>query len=332
MKALVTGANGFLGGAIARALLARGDQVKSLARSDSPVIRALGVETIRGDIGDAKTVRDAAEGCDVVFHVAAKAGVWGPANEYFQTNVVGTENVIEACRTHGITRLVHTSSPSVVFAGGDLRGVDESVPYPTKFLAEYPRTKAMAERAVMAANDAKLATVALRPHLIWGPGDQHLVPRIVARARAGKLRKVGSGAYAVDSTYIDNAADAHIAAADSLAPGAPHAGKAYFISNGEPLDVGVLIDRIVGAAGLPPVTRSVPVKVAYVAGWLSEIVFGAFRIEREPLMTRFVAEQLSTAHYFDIGGAKRDFGWSPKISIDEGMRRLGAWLAANPGV
>ncbi|MBA2664940.1 MAG: NAD-dependent epimerase/dehydratase family protein [Bradymonadaceae bacterium] len=326
MRALVTGGGGFLGKAIAAQLLARGDEVRVFARADYPELREMGAETVRGDIANATEVAAAAAGCDVVFHVAAKAGVWGPYEDFYRTNVEGTRAVIAACLEHGVKRLVYTSSPSVVSGDHDLLGVDESVPYPTHYIAHYPKTKAEAERLVRAANGPTLSTVSLRPHLIWGPGDNHLVPRIVARARSGKLRKIGDGRYLVDSVYIDNAALAHLLAAEHLTPDSPVAGKVYFISQDEPVDVGELMDRIIAAAGLPPVTRSVPPKLAYFAGWLSEKLYTALGKKEEPLMTRFVAKQLSTAHYFDISAAKADFGYAPTVSIDEGMERLAVWL------
>ncbi len=218
MIALVTGGGGFLGGAIVRRLRERGDQVHSLSRGHYAELAALGVTQHRGDIADAMAVCRAAAGCDIVFHVAAKAGVGGRYRDYYRTNVTGTANVLAACRHHGITRLVYTSSPSVVFNGRDMAGVDESVPYPSHFEAAYPRTKALAERMVLRANSATLATVSLRPHLIWGPGDNHLIPRLLTRARAGRLRRIGTESKLIDSVYIDNAADAHLLASDRLAP------------------------------------------------------------------------------------------------------------------
>ncbi len=326
MKALVTGGGGFLGEAIVRKLRARGDDVTSFSRGHYPAIEALGARTVQGDVADAGAVLRAADGADLVFHVAAKPGVWGPAEAYEAANVRGTENVLEACRRHGIRRLVHTSSPSVVFGGHDEAGVDESVPYPGRYLAHYPRTKAISERAVLAANSADLATVALRPHLIWGPGDNHLVPRIVGRAKAGKLRLVGGGTNLVDHVYVDNAADAHLAAADRLAPGSAVAGKAYFVTNGEPLPIAELIGRILEAAGLPRERRSVSPAVAYAAGTVAEVVFKALKIESEPRMTRFLARQLSCAHWYDISAARRDLGYEPAVSTEEGMRRLATSL------
>lgn len=327
MKALVTGGGGFLGRAVVRQLVARGDTVRSFSRGDYPELARLGVEQCRGDLADGEALFRAAAGCDTVFHVAAKAGVWGAYAAYHAANVTGTANVIAACRAHGIGRLVYTGSPSVVFDGRDVAGGDESLPYPRRFIAPYPRTKALAEQLVLAANAPSLATVSLRPHLIWGPGDNHLVPRIVAKARAGRLRRIGNRPCPVDTVYIDNAAQAHLLAADRLAPGAPPAGRAYFISNGEPLPLWEMINRILAAAGLPPVKRRIPAGVAYAAGALCEGLWHLFRRTDEPPLTRFVAKELATAHWFDIGAARRDLGYAPTVSIDEGLRRLREWLA-----
>jgi len=327
MKALVTGGGGFLGQAVVRLLVARGDEVRSFSRGSHPELALLGVEERRGDLADAAAVARAAAGCDIVFHVAAKAGIWGPFAEFYAANVSGTANVVAACRAHGIRSLVYTSSPSVVFAGCDMEGVDESVPYPDRFEAHYPRTKALAEQLVLKASDAELGTVALRPHLIWGPGDNHLVPRIIARGRAGELRRIGSKPCLVDSVYIDNAAEAHLLAADRLEPGAQIAGKAYFITNGEPLPLWELVNRILAAAAVPPVSRSIPSAVAHAAGCLLEKVYAALALSGEPRMTSFLASELSTAHWFDISAARRDLGYQPRVSIDEGMLRLEQWLA-----
>jgi nucleoside-diphosphate-sugar epimerase len=330
MNALVTGGGGFLGSAVVRRLCGRGDRAASLARGHYPALETLGVRQHRGDVADPAAVREAARGCDVVFHVAARAGLAGRYRDFYRTNVVGTENVLEACRRHGIRRLVYTSSPSVVFDGRDMEGADESVPYPRHYEAHYPRTKALAEQAVLRANGPELATVALRPHLIWGPGDNHLVPRLIARARAGRLRRLGRASKLIDTVYVENAADAHLLAADRLAPGAPAAGRAYFITNGEPLPLWHLVDRILAAAGLGPVKRAVPARVAYLAGWLLELAYGLLPGGREPPMTRFLARELTTAHWFDIGAARRDLGYEPAVSVEEGLRRLAAHLAGRP--
>jgi len=329
MRALVTGGGGFLGGAIVRKLVARGDAVTVFARGDYPWLGELGVATVRGDIGDPShsgALAQAMADCDVVFHVAAKAGVWGPRAAYRRANVDGTRHVLDGCRTAGVQKLVYTSSPSVTFGGADQDGVDESEPYPSRYLAHYPASKAEAEQRVLAANGAELATTALRPHLIWGPGDPHLVPRILERGRAGKIRLVGSRANKVDSVYVDNAADAHLNAADRLAPGAPPAGKAYFISNGEPLPMGDLINKILAAGGQPPVSKRIGAGTAYAIGWVMEWMWRLLPLGGEPLMTRFVARQLSTHHWFDLSAARNDLGYDPAVSLEEGMERLEASL------
>ncbi len=326
MKALVTGGGGFLGLAIVRKLRARGDDVRSFSRRTHPALEGLGVQSLRGDLADRAAVLRAVRGCDLVFHVAAKAGVWGSTESYHRANVVGTDNVLAACSTEGIERLVYTSTPSVTFAGTDQVGVDESAPYASRYLSDYPRTKAIAERRVLESNGADLATVALRPHLIWGPGDPHLVPRILERGRSGTLRLLGNQPNEVDSVYVDNAADAHLLAADRLAPGSAIAGKVYFISQGEPLPLGDLMNRILAAGDLPPVERRIPAGVAYFLGALLETAYGLLGIESEPPLTRFVAAQLSTAHWFDISAARRDLGYEPAVSLDEGMERLAASL------
>ena len=280
MNALVTGGGGFLGGVIVRRLVAQGDRVRSLSRRRYAELDALDVEQIQGDVADLGPTETAIQGCDVVFHVAAKAGVWGAYADYYRANVVGTQNVVAACRKHGVRRLVYTSSPSVVFDGRDLEGVDESIPYPKHYDAAYPQTKAEAERFVLAANGADLATIALRPHLIWGPGDHHLIPRILERGCAGRLRRIGRGNKLIDSIYIDNAADAHVLAADPLAPGSPVAGKVYFLSNGEPVPLWDLINRILATAGIPPVMRTVPIWMAYTGGWLLETAYSVLGLRR----------------------------------------------------
>jgi 2-alkyl-3-oxoalkanoate reductase len=323
-RVLVTGGSGFLGRAIAARLVARGDRVRTLARRHAPALERLGVEQQQGDIGDAAAVERACDGVDAVIHTAAKAGVWGTYETYYGPNVRGTQNVIAACRRRRVKLLVHTSSPAVIFDGADMEGVDESAPYPDRFHAPYPETKALAEKAVRAAADPHLRTVCLRPHLIWGPGDPHLVPRILARAR--RLRRVGRGANRVDTIYIDNAADAHLLALDRLAQRPDISGRVYFISQDQPIPLWEMIDRILAAGGKPPLSKTISPKAAGRAGAFCEWLYRNLRLAGEPPMTRFVAAELATSHWFDISAARRDLGYRPTVSIDEGLRRLAEWL------
>lgn len=331
MKALVTGGGGFLGKAICRQLKARGDEVRSYSRGEYPELADEGIEHFRGDLTDREALKKAAQGCEVVFHVAAKAGAWGPYEEYYQANYVGTEKVIEVCRELGIKKLVYTSSPSVVFQPkGHLEGVDESVPYADSYQTHYPKTKGMAEKLVVASNGDDLQTVSLRPHLIWGPEDNHLVPRILRKGAGGQLRIIGHEKNLVDTVYIDNAAEAHLLAADALGEGSQVAGKVYFISNDDPIDVWEMVNNILEAGNIPPVTRRVPFWPAYLVGVIFEVIYTIFRIKSEPRMTRFIVFHLASSHWFDISAAKNDLGYEPKVSMEEGLKRLTEYLKDDP--
>lgn len=321
---LVTGGGGFLGRAIGRQLIERGDRVRSLARNTYPDLNGTGIEQLQGDIKDYDVVASACRDVDLVFHVAAKPPPWGDYADYFKTNVIGTQNVIAACLQQKVPRLVFTSTPSVVFNGSDLQGVDESCPYPKKYNAHYPKTKAMAEQNVAAAAGSQLKTIILRPHQIWGPADPHFVPRILARAK--KLKKVGDGTNLVDTTYIDNAADAHILAGDKLKDNPQLSGNIYFISQGEPIPAWEMIDAILKAGGLGPVNGSVPYRMAWLVGLVSEFCYRAFKLSGEPQMTRFLADAVANSHWFDITAAKRDLGYFPKVSTAIGLQRLETWL------
>ena len=322
MKAVVTGGGGFLGSRIAQMLHARGDEVVALGWHAYPHLEHAGIRTIQADLRDAGAILKACEGQDVVFHAGARTGIWGKRNAFWETNVDGTRHVLDACRACDVGGLVYTSSPSVVFGDDELSGVDESHPYPDRYLAHYPKTKAAAERMVLDANGPSLATVVLRPHLIWGPGDPHLIPRVIERARKGKLVQVGSGLNLVDICYIDNAAEAHLQAADVLGPDAACAGRAYFISQGEPVALWPWLNHILTGLAIPPVTRSVPYRVAYLVGAALELLCTICRFEGEPRMTRFLAAQLAKDHYFNIEAAMRDFGYTPRVSTRDGERRL----------
>lgn len=326
MRVLVTGGRGFLGKAVCARLIERGHEVTSLARGDCAGLTAIGVRQLVGDVRDRTTVAEAVHGQAAVVHCAAKAGAWGSAREYHEINVGGTANVVAHCVALGVRRLVLTSSPSVVHNGDDLDGVDESAPYATRFLAPYPYTKCLAERLVLAANSPRLATVALRPHLIWGPGDPHFTPRLLARARSGRLRHIGRTSKLIDTVYVDNAADAHVLAVERLTPGSPLAGRAYSITQGEPAPADVVINALLAAAGLPSEHRRIPRPVARALGFLCETAFRAARSHREPPLTRFLVEQLSTAHWFDISAARRDLEYEPRVSAVDGLANVARYL------
>jgi len=340
--ALVTGGTGFLGRRLVDRLLAQGRPVSVLARRPAPDLEKRGVRCIAANLDDAAAVRAACQGVETVFHVAAKVGVWGRFEDFHRVNVLGTEAVIAGCRQHGVRRLVYTSTPSVVYHGGDLAGADETLPLTTNCPAAYPTTKAIAERLVLEVSSPALRTVALRPHLIWGVGDPHLVPRLVARARAGRLRIVGSGRNRVDLTHVSNAVEAHLLAElalsgasnpepktqDSKPAAPPAAGKAYFISNGEPVVLWDWINELLRALGIPPVRRRLSLGAATALGAAGEVLWRMLPLPGEPPMTRFVAKELATDHWFDISAARRDLGYAPKVSMAEGTVELAASLKA----
>ncbi len=357
MQALVTGGGGFLGGYIVEALVARGDCVRSFGRSAYPQLEAAGVEVVRGDIRDSAALAKVCEGIECVFHAAALPGIGLHRDAYEAVNRTGTELLLSNAWRCGVKRFVYTSSPSVVFAGVDQCGIDESAPYDFGWMetnrAFYSDTKARAEQAVLAANCDEFHTCSLRPHLIWGPRDTHLIPRLLARARSRRLRRVGEGTNLVDITYVENAAAAHVQAADSLEFGRPTVGgcagsgdplttdatpvaeatspggKAYFISQGEPVNCWTWIDEILALVDLPPVRKSASFRTAQRVGRAYEVLYGTLGLSAEPPMTRFLASQLSRSHWFDIGAARRDFGYEPRVSTAEGMRRLGEWLQSS---
>ncbi len=321
MKVLVTGGGGFLGRRIAKALLQEGNEVIVIGRHAYPHLPA-GIKLLQGDIRDFGFLCNAFNGVDTVFHTAAFAGIWGRGEDFYSINVDGTQNVIKACLLHGIQKLIFTSSPSVIYGNLSLEGVDETFPYPEDYLCEYPRTKAIAEKLVMAANGRDLSTVSIRPHLIWGPGDPHLVPRILAKADKGLLVQVGEGENLVDIIYIDNAISAHLKAYNALEMGKGLGGKVYFISDGMPVNLWNWINELLRKTGRPPVKRRISHLTAKTIGCCLEKVYGWGRISKEPPMTRFLASQLATSHYFNISAAQKDFGYEPVVSPEEGMNRF----------
>jgi len=327
---LVTGGGGFLGKAIVTRLVERGDRVSSFSRSRYPELSEMGVDEIQGDLRDRQAVEEALRGRDLVFHTAAKPPPWGSYKDYFNTNVTGTENIIDGCIRHGVTRLIYTSTPSVVFDGTDMAGVDETVAYPAAYNTHYPATKAMAEQRVVKAAENGLRTIAIRPHIIWGPGDTHFVPGLIARAK--RLKQIGDGKNLVDTTYIDNAVDAHLLASDRLAEDAGLSGNVYFISDGDPIPAWEMVNAILKAAGLPPVKGAVSHRTARRLGGVMEFLFRILNLSGEPPMTRFLADAVAKTHWFDISAARRDLGYEPGVTIKEGLYRLENWLGKNSNI
>ena len=325
-KIVVTGGGGFVGKAIVRMALERNVDCTVIGRNRYADLESLGVRCLVGDIRDENSVSMAVRGADTVFHVAALAGIWGAWSEYHSINVVGTKNVVSACRTGSVGHLIYTSTPSVVFDRDDIRGGDETLPYPQRFLCNYAKSKVMAEKMVLAANDRNLATCAIRPHLIWGPGDPHLVPRLLMKGKRRELKRVGDGTNFVDISYIDNVAHAHILAAENLAGIRSAAGKAYFMSQCQPVNLWEWINDLFQRIGIEPVTDVVPFKVAYAAGAALEMFYMLCGKKNEPRMTRFLSEQLAKSHYFSCEAIERDLGYSPVVSTEAGMEKLVEWI------
>lgn len=325
MRILVTGGGGFLGTHIIQELLKNPTYiVTNFSRHTYSHLEDIGVPTIKGDLRKKEDVERALDqGFDAIFHVAALAGVWGKFDDYYSINYLGTRNLLEAAKARGIQKFVYTSTPSVVFNKDDLLGVGEEQPYATDFLNGYSETKTMAEKLVLGMNDGNtFLTCAIRPHLIWGPGDPHLFPRVIQKGKLGKLRIVGDGENLVDIIYVENAALAHVQAFEHLKPGSPVCGEAYFVGQERPVRLWDFINQVLGQVKVEPVMRTIDVTTAYRLGWFMEKAFKALGINKpEPPMTRFVALNLGKSHYFSHEKAKKHFGYVPKVSIEEGLKR-----------
>ena len=329
MKVLITGGSSLMGVGVTESLLRRGDEVAVFQRSSGASVPA-GVEQILGDVRDADAVHRAVAGCEAVIHLAAKVGVVGSLRDYESINVDGTRNVVEAIRRHGVRRFVHVSSPSVAHGGESIVGGGADRAILDHGTAWYPATKAIGEGLALAAASDACGVVAIRPHLVWGPGDTQLVGRIVQRARAGRLALVGGGRALVDTTYVDNAVSSLVAALDAVAPGAPCSGRPYVIANGEPRPIREILEGICAAAKAPFAPRDVPLPAARVLGSIIERVWPLLGRDDEPPLTRFLAEQLGTAHWFDPRPARDDLDWTPHVTIDQGFAALAERFASNP--
>lgn len=316
-RILVTGASGMLGAGVAKALAARGDEVVVMQRRAS----GLDLAEVRGDVTDQKAVRQAVEGCEAVVHLAAKVSLVGDVEEFRRINVGGTRTLLDAARASDVRRFVYVSSPSVAHAGSALVGAGAGPADPEHARGPYARTKAEAEVLALQADGPDFAVMAIRPHLVWGPGDEQLVARIVARAQAGRLVLIDGGHALIDTTYVDNAVDAMVAACDRAGDEGVH-GQAFVVTNGEPRTVAELLTRIATSSGAPAPRRSVPFRVAWAGGRIVESAWALSRRPGEPPMTAFLAEQLATAHWFDQCRTREALGWQPRVSLDEGFARL----------
>jgi len=323
-RALVTGGGGFVGSHIVKQLLDRNVEPLVIGRNPYPAIESLGVTCVVGDICDKSFMEKQARNIDTVFHVAAMAGIWGKWQDYYRVNVLGTENVIHACKANNVKRMVYTSTPSVVFNGDNIVNGNEKLPYATKPLCNYAKSKILAEKAVLesSSKEEDFHTCAIRPHLVWGPGDPHLVPRLLERGRKQQLKRVGTCTNIVDISYVENVAEAHLLAAANLETTQTASGKAYFISQGTPVNLWQWIDELFLKMDVPDIRSRVPFRLAYSAGILLEGWHHLFAKHKEPKMTRFLAEQLAKSHWFSIEQAKNDLGYSPRVSTEDGMKCL----------
>ncbi len=327
---LVTGGTGFLGSHLVDQLLAAGRSVTVVSRQPRPELAARGIRVVTGSLHDSTVSAEAVRDVETVYHVAARVGVWGKRDDFHRDNVVATETLLAAAQAAEVRRFIYTSTPSVVYNGQDLSGADESLPLTTDCPSPYPLTKAQAEAKVIAANRKGFLTTALRPHLIWGIGDPHLVPRILARARAGHLRIVGHGRNRVDMVHITNATQAHLDAechliSDTSQDPGP-AGRAYFITNDEPVNLWEWINGLLRALGEPPLTKRISLAAASRIGAVCEGLWGVLPLKGEPPMTRFIAAELAKDHWFDISAARRDLGYRPTVSMADGTAELVAHL------
>lgn len=327
MKVLVTGGGGFLGRRIVELLVTTGHEVSFLSRRRYPQVEACGARGLQVDLGDAEAVRDAVRGMDIVIHVAAKAEPWGAFEDFYRVNVTGTENLLAAMRAEAVPRLVYTSTPSVVSLMGDTENGAQDLPYSQHYPSAYGETKAIAERMVLEANGPGLATVSLRPHLIIGPREDKMVPRILERAQRGRLPIIGDGQNTVDITYVDNAAWAHLDAMQALTDHtAACAGKAYFISNDEPVAMWNWLDDFVQAHGAPGLSRRVPYGLALRLATVIEWIWRTLGLRSEPRITRMQVTGMGRSHWYDMQPARRDLGYHIRISLEEGTRATVQWF------
>jgi nucleoside-diphosphate-sugar epimerase len=323
VRVLATGASGLLGREVVRLLVRRGHSVTTFQRRPSGIS---GATDVRGSVTDEAAVRAAVQGAEAVIHLAAKVSFTGRAAEFDEVNVEGTRRLLRLARAAGVRDLVFVSSPSVANSGAAIAGLGAEPADPARALGEYSRTKAEAELLALAADAPGFRVAAVRPHIVWGPGDTQLVERVLQRAGRRRLPLLDAGAALIDTTYVDNAASAIVAALDRM----DHVhGRAVVVSNGEPRPVGELLAGICAAGGVPAPSWAVPGAVARAAGAVVERLWTWAGRKEEPPMTRFLAEQLSTAHWYDQRETRELLDWTPSVSLDEGLARLAEHYGRN---
>ncbi|HQU08448.1 MAG TPA: NAD-dependent epimerase/dehydratase family protein [Opitutales bacterium] len=322
MNILITGASGFIGGALAQHLLQTGHRVTLLLRKAHPALEAQGAQIILGDLADTAAINRATAGQEAIMHVASTTAMWGPWDFFYQTNVVGTHNLLDAAAQASVRYFIYTSSPSVTFKPKNIFNADERLAYTRSNWSFYAKSKALAEQAVLSRNGAKgLRTLALRPHLVWGPGDTHLIPSLIARARNNRLIQVGSDAVETDMTYIDNVVEGHIAALEAL-QSRNVSGRAYFLTQNEPVQLWPWARNFLARAGLPGVRWHMAYPTAWALGASLEYVHRSLGITKPPLITRFIAAQLAYSHSYSSNAAMNDLGYRPRVTMAEGLERL----------
>ncbi|RZF20782.1 MULTISPECIES: NAD-dependent epimerase/dehydratase family protein [Halobacteriovorax] len=323
MRVLVTGVTGFLGYHIAKDLLKDGHEVINFSRRHTSEVDELGIETIKGDLTNYEDIKNALRDIDAVFHAAGKVGMWGKSKDFHRINVDGTKNLVNAMKEQGAKYLIYTSTPSVVFGKDEIKNGDESLPYPKKYLNEYAKSKSIAERFVLESNGHGILTTSIRPHLIYGERDKNIIPRLIQRAKSGRLKIIGDGQNLVDINYVENASHAHVMALKELSTEAKNQGKAYFIGQEKPVNLWDFINKILEAKGEKPISSKVSLKIVYFIGLIFELVYKLLgKYDDQPPMTRFVALQMGTSHYFKHDNARVDFGYSPKITIEESLEKI----------
>jgi nucleoside-diphosphate-sugar epimerase len=319
--AFVTGGSGFIGGALIKRLVAEGWEVRGLARSggSATVVSELGAEPVGGDLSDVAAMAEGAHGADVAFHAAARLGEWGSRQDFVRDNVTGTENTLRACAEAGVKRFVHVGTEAALLAGRPLVNVDETAPLMPDSAVPYAATKAMSEQAVRRANRDGFETLAVRPRLVWGVGDTTILPTLVESIESGRFAWIGKGRHLTSTTHVDNAVEGLVLAAEHGRP-----GEAYFVSDGEASVFREFVGELLATQGVEAPGFSIPRPLAHGLSTTLEAVWKALRIKRPPPLTRLAYWLLSQECTLDISKARRELGYEPAKTVEQGMAELRA--------